>query len=246
MTKLHQLLAIEKGEKTRAQRELTEIHKASQKEDLYLGRNSTYRPFDEDSNDKQPDKNQLVQLRGEEVLESVRKSQSRLLDIIATRDVTNMHASAEVKVDGYALLGALPVTYLIYLEKTLNDYETEVRKMPTLPTNVAWTWDDNSNLFTTDSIKSYRTAKIDKVITKAEATREHPAQTEIRPADVTVGEWTTTHFAGSLTAKRRADILDRIVKLKEAVKFAREEANSIAVVETKVGETVFDYIFGNK
>lgn len=245
MTKLHQLLAIEKGEKTRANREISNLHKRSQKPELYQGRNSTYRPFDEDG-DPQPDKNQLVQLRGEEVLEGVRNAMTRIYDIIATRDVANQETKATVTVDGKVIMEDVPVSYLIYMEKCLDDEETQIRKMPTLPTNVEWKWDDNRNLFVTDPVKTYRTAKIDKVIVKAEATKEHPAQTEIRPADVTVGEWTTTQFSGALTAKRKAEILERVVKLKEAVKFAREEANRVEVKDVKVGKALFDYIFEGK
>jgi len=39
-------------------------------------------------------------------------------------------------------------------------------------------------------------------------------------------------------------LLARVEKLQEAVKFAREEANSIEVEDQKVGATFFDYLFG--
>lgn len=243
MTKLHQLLAIEKGEKTRANRDSTDIHKRSLKAELFQGRVSTYRPFDEENGEKQPDKHQLVQLRADEVLSGLRNAMTRIFDITATRDVANKETKATVVVDSKTIMEDVPVSFLIYMEKSLDDEETALRKLPTLPTNVEWKWDDNRNLFVTEPAKSYRSAKIDKVIVKSDATKEHPAQVDIRPADVQVGEWTTTQFSGAIPAKRKAEILARIVKLKEAVKFAREEANGVEVKDVKVGKALFDYIF---
>ena len=243
MTKLHQLLAIEKGEKTRANRESSALHQSSKKAELYQGRVSTYQPFDEENGEKQADKHQLVQLRGEEVLTGFRNAMTRIFDITATRDVANRETKASVKVDGKVIMEDVPVSYLIYMEKSLDDEETAVRALPTLPTNVEWKRDDNRDMFVTSIVKTYRSAKVDKVIIKAEATKEHPAQVDIRPADVQVGTWTTTQFSGALPAKRKTEILARIVKLKEAVKFAREEANRIVVKDVKVGKALFDYIF---
>ena len=39
-------------------------------------------------------------------------------------------------------------------------------------------------------------------------------------------------------------MLDRIRKLQEATKFAREEANNREVNEVKIGNKVFDFVFG--
>jgi len=243
MTALHQLLAIEKGEKTRANRASSDLHQASKKPDRYQGRISTYRPFDEENGEKQPDKHQLVQLRGEEVLTGFRNAMTRIFDITATRDVANQETKATVEVDGKVIMKDVPVSYLIYMEKSLDDEETAVRELPSLPTNVEWAWDDNRNMYVTAPTKSYKSSKIDKVVVKSAATKEHPAQVEVRPADVQVGEWTTVQFSGALPEKRKAEILGRIVKLKEAVKFAREQANRVDVTDVKVGKALFDYIF---
>ncbi len=37
---------------------------------------------------------------------------------------------------------------------------------------------------------------------------------------------------------------ERVRKLQEAVKFAREEANGVEVVDLKTGRPVLEYIFG--
>lgn len=246
MTALHQLLAIEKGEKTRANRDISDLHQSSKKPELYQGRISTYHPFDEENGERQSDKCQLIQLRGEDVLTGFRNAMTRIFDITATRDVANRETKATVVIDGETIMEDVPVSYLIYMEKSLDDEETAVRKLPTLPTNVVWKFDKNSNCFVTEPTKSYKSAKVDKVIVKSTATKEHPAQVEIRSADVQVGEWTTIQSSGALPAQRKAEILARIVKLKEAVKFAREESNRVEVKDVKVGKALFDYIFDQR
>jgi hypothetical protein len=47
-----------------------------------------------------------------------------------------------------------------------------------------------------------------------------------------------------LPAQRINELLARVERLQEAVKFAREEANNLEVEEQKVGEKVFQYLFG--
>jgi len=66
---------------------------------------------------------------------------------------------------------------------------------------------------------------------------------EVYYEDVAIGYWTTVKFSGALPAKRVSEILDRVEKLQQAVKFAREEANGTQAVDRKVGEKVFGYLF---
>jgi hypothetical protein len=51
-------------------------------------------------------------------------------------------------------------------------------------------------------------------------------------------------FSGALPAQRVNELLDRVEKLQQAVKYAREEANNIEAEEPKVGERIFNYLFG--
>ena len=93
----------------------------------------------------------------------------------------------------------------------------------------------------------YQTSKTKKIMknhVKAEATKEHPAQVETYTEDVVVGYWTTLKFSGAVPAKERNEMLDRVKKLQEAVKCAREEANGMEVESKKIGGAVLQYIFG--
>ena len=61
--------------------------------------------------------------------------------------------------------------------------------------------------------------------------------------DIIVGYWKTVKFSGALPASRVKELLDRVDKLQQSVKYAREEANSIEAPDKRVGESVFGYLF---
>ncbi len=61
--------------------------------------------------------------------------------------------------------------------------------------------------------------------------------------DVLVGYWTTVKYSGALPQARINELKSRVVKLSEAVKVAREEANAVTVTDQKIGDRVFDYLF---
>ncbi|CAO0825095.1 putative protein OS=Streptomyces microflavus OX=1919 GN=Smic_16870 PE=4 SV=1 [Streptomyces microflavus] len=89
-----------------------------------------------------------------------------------------------------------------------------------------------------------RTKKVPRNQLKAEATEKRPAQVKVSYEDIPIGYWTTVKFSGALPARRVNELLDRIEKLQQAVKFAREEANGADVTDQRVGDAVFGYLFG--
>ena len=95
----------------------------------------------------------------------------------------------------------------------------------------------------TPAVQTVRTKKIPRNHVKAEATKEHPAQVEGFYEDVAQGFWSTIKFSGALPAQRVNELLSRVEKLQQAVKFAREEANGLEVEQQKVGERVLGYLF---
>jgi hypothetical protein len=164
------------------------------------------------------------------------------MDITATKDYANCHASADVVLDGQVLIQNAPATYLLFLEKQLSDLHTFVDKMPTLDETDDWTRDENSTLFKTAAIPTQRTKKVQKPLVLYPATAEHPAQTQMITEDVVVGYWDTIKQSGALPVPRKQVLLERIEKLSQAVKFAREQANSVEAEPQKVGGTIFTYL----
>ena len=242
MPKLNQIVAVEKSVKSRVYGDFTELHKASQKADLFTGFSKNYRKRDEEGEDYPPE-TKRVQLEANEVLSQVSKLLGEMFDISATKDYANCVAFADVVVDGQTLVAQAPIPFLLFLEKQLTDLHTFVDKMPTLDPADEWGSDPNSGLFKTASIATQRTKKVQRPVVLYEATKEHPAQTQLITEDIVVGYWDTVKQSGALPIPRRRELLDRLEKLSQAVKFAREQANGIEADERKVGEAVFGYLF---
>ena len=240
--KLNQVIAIEKGTKSRALQEITEAHHALQKPAILSGISRTYRPKDEEGEQLPPEATR-VQMKAEEIIQKTSEVLTKLFDVVATKDWANCEAKADVVVDGNVLLSQVPATYLLFLEKQLVDIHTFIKKLPVLDASEAWSFDASADCWATEPVQTTKTKKIPRNHVKAEATEKHPAQVEVYYEDVIVGNWRTVRFSGSLPAKRVNELLVRVDRLQEAVKFAREEANNLEVKEQKLGEKVFHYLF---
>ena len=243
MGRLNQIIAVEKGIKSRSYGELTDAHQSLQKTALLAGIARNYQAKDEDG-ETYPPESTRVQLRAEEVLRQTAATLTRLFDVTATKDWANCTAKANVTVDGRTLISDVPATYLLFLEKQLTDLHTLVSKLPVLDASETWVFDQAADCWATEPVQTTKTKKIPRNHVKAEATEKHPAQVEVYYEDVVVGHWRTVKFSGALPATRIKELLDRVDKLQQAVKFAREEANNSEVTDVKMGEKVFDYLFG--
>lgn len=243
--KLNQVVAIEKGAKSRIYEEITKIYQKHQKSDLLNGLSRSYTPAQEDG-DTLPPESKRVQVRVTEDLKTIADLQAQLLDLTATRDFTNASdkARADVKVDGKTIVANAPIPYLLWLEKQLTDMRTIVSKLPTLDPAETWNWSDAENCYATPPTETVRTKKVPRNHVKAEATEKHPAQVELYYEDVKAGTWRQVKYSGAVPAKRVADILERVDTLLAAVKIAREDANAAEATEMKIGKEVFAYLFG--
>ncbi|GLF98572.1 DUF7873 family protein [Streptomyces yaizuensis] len=243
MAKLNQIIAVEKGVKTKAHQELATAHHQVQKPALLAGIARTYQPKDEEG-EQLPPESTRVQVQAEEVLRDAARALTRLFDVTATKDWANCTARADVSVDGRVLVEAVPVAYLLFLEKQLTDITALIRKLPVLDASETWTLDPSTDSWRTEPVRTVRTKKVPRNHVKAEATDKHPAQVEVYHEDIPVGYWTTVKFSGALPARRVNELLERVERLQQAVKYAREEANGAEVVDQRVGDAVFGYLFG--
>lgn len=242
MTKLNQIIAVEKGVKSKSFQEITAAQHRVQKTALLAGLSRNYQPKDEEG-EQLPPESARVQVKAEEVLREMSATLTRLFDITATKDWANCSACADVTVDGRVLLREVPVSYLLFLEKQLAELHTFVKKLPVLDSAESWTLDPSTDWWKTEPVRTIRTRKVPRNHVKAEATEKHPAQVEVYYEDVPVGYWTTVKFSGALPARRVNELLERVEKLQHAVKFAREEANGAEVTDQRVGDAVFGYLF---
>lgn len=242
MNRLNQIIAVEKGIKSRVYSEISELHKVIQKPDLFNGFAKQYQKKDEDGEDF-PAERKRVQFNTKDVLRNVERATTEYLNVMARKDWTNCEATSDVVLDDTIVLEDVPVTYLLAVEKQLVDLRTFVGALPELDETEDWIVDENTGLFKTEPSQTHRTKKVPKPIVMYPATPEHPAQTQLTAEDVIVGFWHTVKHSGAIPKPVKQKILERIEKVVVAVKTAREAANSTEEVATpNVGAAIFGYI----
>jgi hypothetical protein len=241
-TKLHQLLAIEPGVSAEGSRALTTAQRDSQKDGPLSGLTRVYQPKDEDG-DKFPTEMTRVQYTVADLTERMRPLVERWFDVTARKDWANRTAGADVVVNGETLIENAPVSFLLWLEKRLDDLNTYVVKLPTLDPSQAWGYDEQIEQFRSAEVRSSKSRKVQKPVTLYEATEFHPAQTQLVSYDEVIGEWTLTNFSGAITEQERSKLIERVGELRRAVKIAREKANQEEISDVLVGETILRYVF---
>lgn len=243
---LNQIIALVQGKKTRLQKFLTELHHSWTKQsDRLSGISRTYAPVDEEGEMFAPE-NRTVQVHARDVIVLVRKHLGDFFDVVATQDYGNTVATADIMLGDKILVASVPVTVLLFLEKQLTDLRTFAISLPTLSSDRIWEQDTAKNCWVTQPEETLKTQKKIEVIVKYDATKEHPAQTEIIQVDKTIGHWTTVHTSGALSEKHCSEIIENIENLQDAVKIAREKANSAEVqFQSKFAEPILGYVFGS-
>lgn len=242
MARLNQIIAVEKGIKSRVYAAISEMHKALQKPELFKGFVRVYQKRDEDGEDLPPERKR-VQFVVTDVLTATERLLSELMNVTARKDWTNCSAMADIVVDGQVLIPAVPVTYLLFLEKQLTDIRTFVGQLPILDEGEDWTFDGNSGLHRTAATQTTRSRKVQRPLVLYPATPEHPAQTQIVSEDVLAGVWNQTKQSGAFPKTAKEGMAGRVEKLLQAVKQAREEANGVEERGSPdVGTVLFKYL----
>lgn len=133
------------------------------------------------------------------------------------------------------------------MEKQITDIRTFINNLPILDSADNWSMDKNIGLYKTDTVQTHRTKKTSKAIVLYPATPEHPAQTQLITEDVIAGHWAMVKQSGAIPLPEKQKLLQRVEKLLQAIKEAREEANGIEeVTAPEVGKAVFNYILGEQ
>jgi len=240
--KLNQIVALVKGKKARVQAALTEIHHGW-KQDAIVGLSRTYTPLDEDGV-RFPSECKLVTVAVDGKLVEIKTQLEDFYNVIATQERGNTTASADIMVGSKIVCEKVPVSVLMFLEKQLVDLRTLVSELPVLPVGKTWQWSDANGCYVAAVEESIKTAKIPKVLTLAEATKEHPAQTQVYSEDVRIGTWASTYMSGAVPVVTKQRYLAKITELRDAVKIAREDANSADVtMEAKLGKQILSHVF---
>ena len=236
MPKLNQIVAVVSGQKTEAYRVITDAHKRRLKPDLLNGLTRNYRPLKEDG-EQLPPEIKRVQITVPEVVGEVRAAMSTMFDAVLTQDVGNTLAHADIKVGDNVVLAKVPLTYLLFLEKQVTDLETFVGDLPTLDPAESWKEDADIGGYQTEPYDTLKTAKVYETHVAHPPTEHHPAQVQTYTVDKTIGVWTNIKKSGAIRVQDKNSMLARVRALKDAIRVAREEANSIDVEQKKAGKS---------
>lgn len=246
MAKLHELLAALPGVQTQAEKTRTELGTSfDKKRHLFGEKLVTFQPREEGA--------QRVVEEVSTLQTSVKKELAWISDIIAPAldiahqvNEANTVARADVILDdGTVILRSVPATLLLELEKRVSEMHSLALQIVTLDPAKGFTLDPDRGdgvYKAREDIKT-RTKKVQQPIVLYEATKEHPAQVQLIPVDVPVGEIRTQEWSGLITPGEKADILVRAEHLKRAIKTARSRANEVEVTPIKTGRTLLDYVF---
>lgn len=244
--KLNQVIAVEKGVKSRVYGQVSETFKVLQKPDQFSGFSKVYEPTADDG-ETFPPESKRVQHTGKALLEQTAAQLTELFQVTAEKDFTNTSAKADVIVETdkgpVTIVTGAPVGYLLFLEKQLTDLVAFIKALPLLSADEEWAWDANSGLYKTGSLSTHRTKKVQKPIVLYNATPEHPAQTQLITEDIIVGHWQTVKLSGAVPPTVAANLLTRVQSVLKAVKEAREAANAEAVATVPdVGDALFTFL----
>lgn len=239
---LHELLAVESDLKGKAQRTLAQVRGVfGDGQSALIGILKTYRPLADDG-EPQPDEKKELAITVDDLLEMLHADYGPWMDAAIQKEKTNTKTSADVEIDGKTIFKNLPATALLNLESKLAELRGVLVSIPTNDQAESWTFDKQTGVYVADPRVTYRLAKVAKSQVLYEHTKEHPAQVQLVTLDERVGEWTTTVRSGMLSPTQKRHIVDRVETLQRAVKQARQRANSIDAVNTKIADTLFDYV----
>jgi hypothetical protein len=239
--KLNQILGVRDGVKNRVEKAITALHRTAPA--AFAGISRVYRPID-DNDVVYPPESTLVQVKGIDVVAQFRALLTELMDVIATTDVTNCTAKADIVLgDGTVLAEQVPAVTLLFVEKKIEDIRTFLTKLPVLDPSEEWTLDPIRGIYATGRVETLRMKKVHRNHVLAEATKEHPAQVQIVQTDTPEGSWLTTRFSGAFPEPVIQNALRRLETIRQAVVYARNQANSTEVTDLKIGENILRYIF---
>lgn len=249
MGKLHEILAVEGNLKGQADKLINDA------KTTFDGRNAAYTGFSKVFTAKNtegvdyPPEFKVVGYTVSDKLNFLSEHLIRLLDCQFQKESANQSAKADIVItqeDGadadLTLARNVPATMLLTLESRLEEFKKLLETCPTLDPNLSWAWNDNEQCWHSKETVKNSTKKLPKVIVKYDATKEHPAQTELFHEDIVVGTWTEVTKSGALSVKQKAKLFSRVDLLHRAVKRARMRANETEVPKEKIAKGIFDYL----
>lgn len=248
-TKLHELLTVETSLENQANKcRADQLNTFEKKRHLFEEKLITFKP-DTEGSVAQVEAQSSLQTTVQKELEWIQAHLVKALDASYQVAEANTVARADVVLDddaGTVLLKAIPATALLELEKRCAEIQHLIAAIPTLDPAKGFSLDSNrgAGVYKARETVKTRTQKQTKPIVLYEATKEHPAQTQLINVDVPVGKIEEQEWCSLITPGEKADLLDRIEALTRAVKRARSRANDTEVdLSKRIGKKLLNFVF---
>lgn len=242
MAKTVQLLSVIATVKEETQSRVSQLEHVANQHGMFEGHDRTYQPRNDDGVTFPPEPKK-VRVAATDLLDIAQVLMTRYWDLALTVDTANSKAYADVKVGGQVLLPQVPVGHLLWLHRELGVLKKLVAALPVLDPARDWVTDGMPDGHS--KAEPFQTVKTDKIPGKfvlAEATQYHPAQVQRLDKDEVIGYWTQVNYSGAIGQKRKDQLLSRLTQLEEAVKMAREDANTVQAPDQHEGQKVFEWL----
>ena len=253
--KLHEVLAVEGSAQSRAAKlvvETTSVFK--NKENIFKGRQRILKLFDQDPareiEIKSLEAKDSTTVRVESTVPDSLNYLGCILgdywDVMYQKEATNQLANADIIVDGNVILKSVPVTFLLCMENRLKDLRPVLESIPTLAPGVAWALDDGygRHIYRAPEASDVKTRETVTYPHVFEPTDKQPGQYVTEKTQVNIGKYTTNEWSGLISSAEKARLLENFDKIIGAVKQARQRANNIDAVTTKVSDQLIGAILG--
>lgn len=247
MSKLHELLAVESNLENQAAKCRSDLAATFEKKrHLFEEKRVTFTPAGENTQpvtETQSD----IQSNVKKELDWIQSHLVKALDASYQVAEANTVARADVVLEDDSqtvLLTGVPATALLELEKRVAEIAALIGAVPTLDPAKGFTKDESRNLYKAREVNKSRTRKQKKLYVKYEATKEHPAQTELLDEDVVIGSIQEQEWSGLITPAEKAELINRVEMVARAVRRARSRANDVEInSKAKIGARLLNYIF---
>jgi len=245
MSKLHEILAVEKTRSQAANKLIEETANKFKKEQYFSGHIKTLKmlvdspenaAIEEASRDEKS-----LPTTVPETLEYLFDFWTKAEDVTYAKNKTNQIANADLFFRGEVLVPFVPVDELLGLEVRLETLRRTLDLMPTLDASKDWTPAASGRKGAFLAIGDESTSKTEKTMTPVvlyEATDKHPAQIERVSVDKVVGTFRRKSISGAATSKQKADAIAVIDELLAEAKQARQRANSVEASTDRIGSTI--------
>ena len=253
MSQLHELLAIEGQKEGYFKETLIEmVNLFNKKISHFNGFNKTLILHGDETPEKTA--KELAETENQTITTTVRDEFDYLagvvtgyLDVIYVKDEANQRAKADITIDGVVIATAVPATTLLSLENKLKQLRPIYTEIPTLQPGPTWILDTSLGkgvyIDSNEQIRTKTKKGFDfKVLTQA--TENHPAQIEKWETVEDIGFTKLNRWTSMISVADKVELLKRFDKLADAVKQARQRANTVEVKKVEIGNALFNYLHG--